>query len=276
MLKIDPSTDVIEKVEAVAAEVVEHVETAAAEAKKSRSFKNFVKKIPFGKFGLVVLVFLAIGATGASIYFYDKYQTAQVLGSQDSDAVDLQSKVGKLMDLPQEEPVAATVSDVERLRSQPFFARAKNGDKVLFYQSIKKAILYRPSINKIIEVATINLNGSAVSGTPTPSVSPSPEAKEGPFTVFILNGTTTSGLAVTAEKVAEGIEDLTIERGDAQKKDYEKNLVINVGGIPDGKVQELAKIFNADIVSLPDSETAPDGADVIVILGREFITNSEE
>jgi uncharacterized membrane protein len=68
--------------------------------------------------------------------------------------------VGKLMELPAEKPTVATVSDVTKLpiATQPFFTAAKNGDKVLFYNDAKKAILYRPQTNKIVNVAPIIVN----------------------------------------------------------------------------------------------------------------------
>lgn len=67
--------------------------------------------------------------------------------------------VGKIMELPQEKPTIASVSDVTKLPAgQPFFANAKNGDTVLFYNDAKKAILYRPETKKIINVAPILVN----------------------------------------------------------------------------------------------------------------------
>jgi hypothetical protein len=67
--------------------------------------------------------------------------------------------VGKLMDLPSEKPTVATVKDVTQLPlNQPFFVAAKNGDTVLFYNDAKKAILYRPETDKIINVSPINAN----------------------------------------------------------------------------------------------------------------------
>ena len=81
-------------------------------------------------------------------------------------------KVGQLMVLPtDEEPTVATVTDLNALKGQPFFTGAKIGDKVLIYTNAKKAILYDPIANKIVNVAPINLgNQPALS----PQISPSP------------------------------------------------------------------------------------------------------
>lgn len=76
----------------------------------------------------------------------------------------LVDEVGKSLQLPENEvPTVATVVDASKLKSQAFFARSENGDRVLIYTQAKKAILYRPSTRKIIEVAPINIgnNGSA-------------------------------------------------------------------------------------------------------------------
>jgi len=78
--------------------------------------------------------------------------------SQSSATLDeVVKQVGKLVLLPSgEQPTLATVSDVAKLQSQPFFSGAANGDKVLVYNKAKKAILYRPSLNKIVEMAPLN------------------------------------------------------------------------------------------------------------------------
>ena len=65
-------------------------------------------------------------------------------------------QVGALVKLPDgEEPTIATVNDLSKLESQPFFANAMLGDKVLIFTKAKKAILFRPAENKVIEFAPL-------------------------------------------------------------------------------------------------------------------------
>lgn len=71
----------------------------------------------------------------------------------ENDAKQTVANVGKLIALPNEKPAIAIVSDEAKLKKQSFFKDAKNGDKVLMYKTARKAILYRPSENKVIEVA---------------------------------------------------------------------------------------------------------------------------
>ena len=104
---------------------------------------------------LLVLVIVA----GAAYYFGRR---RNVQGSSNTAAQaqqELQSvttEVGKLMILPQgEEPTIATVSDKSKLTGQDFFKNAQNGDKILIYANAKLAIIYRPSINKIVNVAPL-------------------------------------------------------------------------------------------------------------------------
>ena len=83
-------------------------------------------------------------------------QNPQMLAQEENKA--LVAKVGQLIVLPEgEEPTVATVNEPEKLKDQPFFANAKQGDKVLIYTKAKKAILYRTAENKIVEVAPVNI-----------------------------------------------------------------------------------------------------------------------
>ncbi len=64
-------------------------------------------------------------------------------------------EISKVIVLPPDEvPTLATVSDPAELVGQPFFARAAVGDIVLVYEKSKRAILWRPSEKKLIEVSS--------------------------------------------------------------------------------------------------------------------------
>jgi len=76
-------------------------------------------------------------------------------------------KVAKLAVIPEvETPEVATIADINQLNNQVFFQNAENGDKVLIYRGAKRVILYRPSINKIIET------GHQIEPSATPSEAP--------------------------------------------------------------------------------------------------------
>ncbi len=82
--------------------------------------------------------------------------------SIESELESLLKKVNRIIVLPEGEvPTVATVTDKNKVNNQQFFARSENGDKALIYTKAKKAFLYRPSANKIIEVMPINIESSA-------------------------------------------------------------------------------------------------------------------
>jgi hypothetical protein len=91
----------------------------------------------------------------------------QVVATEQQEAQTLVTLVGKLVELPTDEtPTIATVTDKEKLSGQSFFSRSENGDRLLIYPKIRKVYLYRPSINKLIDIAPISLDQT----TPTPQV----------------------------------------------------------------------------------------------------------
>lgn len=132
---------------------------------------------------IIASLLLAIAAGGAGIYYLAKTRP-ELLGlpkgqSQTQAEADvLIAEVGKLIALPTDEkPTVATVTDIEKVKEQPFFKNAQNGDKVLIYTNAKKAILYRPSEKRIVEVGAVNINQQKTNGetqggnlTPTPTV----------------------------------------------------------------------------------------------------------
>lgn len=87
-----------------------------------------------------------------------------------AEIADIVQKAGKIISLPKDEtPILATVSDSDKLKDQPFFAEAKNDDKLLIYTKAKKAILYRPSSNMVVNVGPLVMNTSDIPGSESPS-----------------------------------------------------------------------------------------------------------
>ncbi len=105
-----------------------------------------------------VCVFLVLGA---SIYWYvvrnDSASEAPAVREETPEKeLSIVERVGKLIVLPEgEEPTIATVSDPSKLAEQTFFANAKVGDVVLIYAQARKAYLYDPNIDRLLEVAPI-------------------------------------------------------------------------------------------------------------------------
>lgn len=109
---------------------------------------------------MVLVLVLALLGGGAWYFFVRESNDAVIAAPQDEqiseEITDIIERVGLLIDLPKGEvPTVATISDPEKLRDQPFFANAKVGDKVLLYTQARKAYLYDPERNKLIEVAPI-------------------------------------------------------------------------------------------------------------------------
>lgn len=113
---------------------------------------------------LFMLAVFSLAAAGGYYILYQNTQKELAALKENPQAVatqetqELVAKVGALVALPEgEQPTVATVNDKEKLKNQPFFAKAENGDKMLIYTKAKKAYLYSVSQNKILEVAPVNL-----------------------------------------------------------------------------------------------------------------------
>lgn len=128
-----------------------------------------VKKKPSHGIPTLVALFI-LGALGYGLYYYywpfggggsSAADTATQSDQAAQAAAEMETKetverVGKLIALPEgEQPTVATVSDPAKLKDQAFFAKTQTGDKVLIYTKAKKAYLYRPSKDLLIEVAPI-------------------------------------------------------------------------------------------------------------------------
>lgn len=125
---------------------------------------------------LISAIFLILGGFVFGVYKYqpDLFRTATNFFKTEVKDDQVISKVKKLMDLPSDEtPAIVSLDNVEKLKNQQFFKKAEVGDKVVIYAASKRAILYRPSQNKIIDVGVISINEEI-----KPEISPLPEDNE--------------------------------------------------------------------------------------------------
>jgi hypothetical protein len=121
---------------------------------------------------IAVLSVATIASTASATVFYVKLQDARQKQSAPSESEKdrIAAKVGKLYDIPNEEPTLARVSDPEKLRKeQDFFKNAKDGDYILVFPEAKIGILYRESTDKIINIGPVSVQPTTNETGVTPS-----------------------------------------------------------------------------------------------------------
>lgn len=259
----------------------------------------------------VVIVFIIVASLagiGSGIYFYSKYQSAQKQLRQASlntapqeDVKSLVDKINKLIKLPEgETPTVATVSNLDRLKDQPFFANAKVGDQVLIYTLAKKAILYDPFDNRVVEVgpliipteslAQANSNSQVLAtasaqseiittpkvlvnttgdkSTETPSKIPIASTK-----LVIYNGTAKIGLTNSiASAIKTKLPTVSlIDKTYAVKNDYARTIIVDLSGKKSEDLQKIAQLAGAELSALPSAEKKPAGADILLIVGADKV-----
>lgn len=238
------------------------------------------------------LVFVTLLALGTAGHFYMKYQQSEQTSL--TPALEMQKIIGiidRSIALPQDEtPVLATVSDISRLAGKKFFEKAENGDKILVYTEAAMAYLYRPAIQKVINISQLS-PGSAVLGesqldsgvampasaTAAQEESPRSSLADQPVTVSVLpirialyNGSTQTGVLDALEQdIKAAFQNVEVTLKDkAAKNDYQGTIIVDISGKNSDLAKSLAeKSLDGIVGSLPVGEAAPQ-ADILVIAGN--------
>lgn len=220
--------------------------------------------------GLVVVLLLASLAGNAFLgsMFWQMRQENMEL-KQDPQRVaqaelaEVMEAVSKIITLPQGvTPTLATVNNAESLKEQqPFFKDAQDGDKMLLYAQTtdaaeRKAYLYRPSTNQLINVAPINVGGQIV-------------AQQDEFSIDIRNGTPTEGLEDQMESLLGRIfpNANVAVKGLAANQEYTRSQLVRVNA-DEALAQKIATLFNVPLGELPEGEAPAGDVDLVLILGR--------
>lgn len=229
------------------------------------ALKKLSRKKTVGFLLIIVLILLTIVL---GIFLYMKYQggsfsssnSGQVSSVKENE--DLLKKIGKLIILPNGNPDIATVADVNQLSNQTIFRNAKNGDKILIYKDAKRAIVYRPSENIIVEVGSIILDSA------TPSASIDSDEPEKQVSLAIYNATTTPGYAGRiGNELSTKFSNLEIIDTSNAVGDYETTIVIDLSGENSNIADALAQELGGEVDTLPEGEEEPD-SDILIILGQ--------
>lgn len=235
----------------------------------------------FQKILIVVVTLLFVLSVAGFIWIFIQYkqtktkvkqlQSLQKRGDMESkEKQKLIKKVEKHMLLPKNEPQIATIMNPEEMKKRgDFFNSVEKGDKLLIYNS--KAILYRPSADKIVDVKSVVLEqGNNTAGNQNPDNQRTASDVK-PLTLDIRNGTKKPNVASSLATKLDSKNGLKVTKiGKAATTSYKNNLIINQSS---RSVEGLSKALRAEVTKdLPQGEVTST-ADIIVILGNNSSNN---
>lgn len=304
--KEKPKKSVLLKKEEVVAEkdMVEKIEKKVA-IEEIVGQRNMPQKgINWLRIVIVALIVVILVLSGMIFYFYPQCQYKKAVAIQavsetasseerkaQKEVQEIKETVSQFMELPEDEdPILATVTDIEKIKTQPFFANGQNGDKVLIYANNKKAILYRPATKKIIEVSVVsglgnnivsseqvaevqsgNANQSLNKGVDASADTPSENNQasvEVAVDVAVYNGGNIKGLAKKIGDKVALISGVIVSEKTNAKGNYEKNLVIDLSNNWGELAQKIAEAIGGEVGALPEGEKKPE-ADILIIASKE-------
>lgn len=181
--------------------------------------------------------------------------------------------IEKHMILPEgDEPVLATITDVETLKGQqPFFNNAVNGDQLLLFSRSLKAVIYSPSRNKIVNAGPIQQDQAAVATAVAKQNVPA-QVLPNAVSVEIRNGSGKDGFGLTfAEQIGKDSRFSVARVTDAKSNDYKNTVVVDIAKkfAERDAVNALASTLGASVISVLPNGEASSNADIVIILGAK-------
>src|SRR4030042_1367699 len=199
---------------------------------------------------LFLIAFVAFGIYAAlsNAGYIKAFKTVLQLQSQQQEDQKVLEKLGRILTLPEGvQPTMAMVTDVDKLKSaQPFFANAKNNDRLIIYPDM--AIIYDAKANKIIKVGPVQL-------AETPAAAPVN------FAIYnsLRDDPANTKTAEMENKIKTAFNNAVVTvKENSAKFDYPKTLVVDIAGNnPD--MQKIADALGANLSGLPIGEKKPAG-----------------
>ncbi len=235
---------------------------------------SIVTKIP--------ITFILCLAIISSFYFYRQYSLLKNSKSSENEIENLMASLSECVELPDEIPTLATVTDKSKLIDQAFFKKSENGDQILIFSESSRAILYRPSTEKIINVSDLVVSIPSITSDLKPSIledkqiqpSPSPSSSR-KVEIVIYNGTQEKGLAAETADTLNTIENLEVIGKVDAVGDYSETVVVDMSGKYPGIAKDIASLVEGKVGDLPDVEEFL-AADILIILGRSSLEKANE
>ncbi len=124
----------------------------------SKTKMSKLKKIRklFTKRNSIIVLFVVL-AIGFGYYFIQYKKLTKDPNAEAKAKTEAAVKaIGALAIIPNDpNTVLANVTDVTKLKGQSFFNDAQNGDEILIFPAAMRAVLYRPSVNKIVNIGPL-------------------------------------------------------------------------------------------------------------------------
>lgn len=228
---------------------------------------------------ILALLLLLMAGAGGAWYWYT--QVVSQLPNQEAESMDeaaaLVAEVGQLIELPNEVPQVATVTDKDKLEPQPFFQKAENGDKILIFVESKRAILYRPSQHKVIDVTNVNTpEQEGQFGNQMSDTESSPQLINGQgVRIALWNGTSSPGATNSLEDTLK--QTLTqytvVAKEKASQTDYTATQVVAESERFRDTARALADALGAEYhEELRSGEAWSADTDMVIIIGAQSTT----
>lgn len=100
---------------------------------------------------IIILFVLGLLLVACATYYFLSTRSTPELTTFE----EVKSRVERHLVLPtDEQPALVTVTDPTKVQTE-FLKNSKVGDKVLIYQKNRRAIIYRPSIDRIIDIGPV-------------------------------------------------------------------------------------------------------------------------
>ncbi len=136
---------------------MEHRVSLRPEDRRSKFSAVFARY--FGVHGREILLgLLAIFVAGGIWYAVSVDMKVETPSEKKAKEERLIREVGSHVILPTSEtPQLATVVDPAQYKNDPLLSQSLAGDKVLVFPTLKKAILYRPSLDRVVDMMGFEL-----------------------------------------------------------------------------------------------------------------------